>query len=242
MLGRETAGNRQRAAGSEAPVSRRQLPAEHEGLPVDRHEFTVDAESAGLRLDVYLAGLLPQHSRSQLQRLIREGRVTVGGAPRQAEPGGQAGPARGRRGARARAGDAPAPGPAAPDRLPGRGRHRGQQAGRDGRAPGRRPPRGHAGQRAALPRRGPERRRRRAAAGDRAPARSRHVGADGGGQERPGAPRADAPVPRSRGREGVRRARVGRGARGPAHRPADRARPGAPREDVDARAPGPDAR
>ncbi len=47
---------------------------------MDRHEFTVDAESEGDRLDVYLAGLLPQHSRSQIQRLIREGLVTVGGA------------------------------------------------------------------------------------------------------------------------------------------------------------------
>ena len=45
----------------------------------DRHEFTVEAESAGERLDVYLAGLLPQHSRSQIQRLIREGLVTVAG-------------------------------------------------------------------------------------------------------------------------------------------------------------------
>jgi 23S rRNA pseudouridine1911/1915/1917 synthase len=47
---------------------------------MERHEFTADAEDAGLRLDVYLAGLLPSHSRSQLQRLIREGRVTVEGA------------------------------------------------------------------------------------------------------------------------------------------------------------------
>ena len=45
---------------------------------MDRHEFTVDLESAGLRLDVYLAGLLPQHSRSQLQRLVKDGRATVG--------------------------------------------------------------------------------------------------------------------------------------------------------------------
>jgi 23S rRNA pseudouridine1911/1915/1917 synthase len=47
---------------------------------VERHEFSVDADSAGDRLDVYLAGLLPRHSRSQLQRLIKEGLVTVGGA------------------------------------------------------------------------------------------------------------------------------------------------------------------
>ena len=46
---------------------------------MERHEFTVDPESVGLRLDVYLAGLLPQHSRSQLQRLVKEGRATVGG-------------------------------------------------------------------------------------------------------------------------------------------------------------------
>ena len=46
---------------------------------MERHEFTVDPESAGLRLDVYLAGLLPQHSRSQLQRLVKDGRATLGG-------------------------------------------------------------------------------------------------------------------------------------------------------------------
>jgi 23S rRNA pseudouridine1911/1915/1917 synthase len=46
---------------------------------MERHEFTVDPESVGLRLDVYLAGLLPQHSRSQLQRLVKDGRATLGG-------------------------------------------------------------------------------------------------------------------------------------------------------------------
>jgi 23S rRNA pseudouridine1911/1915/1917 synthase len=46
---------------------------------MERHEFAVDPESAGLRLDVYLAGLLPQHSRSQLQRLVKDGRATLGG-------------------------------------------------------------------------------------------------------------------------------------------------------------------
>lgn len=46
---------------------------------MDRHHFTVDPESGGLRLDVYLAGMLPQHSRSQLQRLVKEGRATLGG-------------------------------------------------------------------------------------------------------------------------------------------------------------------
>jgi len=46
---------------------------------MDRHQFVVDPDDAGLRLDVYLAGLLPQHSRSQLQRLVREGLATLGG-------------------------------------------------------------------------------------------------------------------------------------------------------------------
>lgn len=45
----------------------------------ERHQLTVDPDSAGTRLDVFLAGVLPQHSRSQFQRLIREGRVTVNG-------------------------------------------------------------------------------------------------------------------------------------------------------------------
>jgi 23S rRNA pseudouridine1911/1915/1917 synthase len=45
----------------------------------ERHQLTVDTEAAGTRLDVFLAGVLPQHSRSQFQRLIREGRVTVDG-------------------------------------------------------------------------------------------------------------------------------------------------------------------
>lgn len=45
----------------------------------ERHRITVGADSAGTRLDVFLAGLLPQHSRSQFQRLIHEGRVTVDG-------------------------------------------------------------------------------------------------------------------------------------------------------------------
>ena len=46
----------------------------------ERHQLTVDADSVGTRLDVFLAGVLPQHSRSQFQKLIRDGRVTVDGA------------------------------------------------------------------------------------------------------------------------------------------------------------------
>lgn len=40
-----------------------------------RHEVTVDAEYHGARLDAFLAALLPDRSRSQIQRLIKEGLV-----------------------------------------------------------------------------------------------------------------------------------------------------------------------
>jgi 23S rRNA pseudouridine1911/1915/1917 synthase len=46
---------------------------------MERHEFVVDPDSVGLRLDVYLTGLLPQHSRSQLQRLVKDGLATLRG-------------------------------------------------------------------------------------------------------------------------------------------------------------------
>ena len=46
---------------------------------MERHEFVVDPDSVGLRLDVYLTGLLQQHSRSQLQRLVKEGLATIRG-------------------------------------------------------------------------------------------------------------------------------------------------------------------
>lgn len=42
-------------------------------------EFIVAEEDAGARCDVYLAGLIPEISRSQIQRLIRSGLVTTGG-------------------------------------------------------------------------------------------------------------------------------------------------------------------
>lgn len=41
------------------------------------HVFTVPAEAEGERLDRYLAGEIPQRSRSQIQRLIDEGHVRV---------------------------------------------------------------------------------------------------------------------------------------------------------------------
>lgn len=44
-------------------------------------EFVVPAESAGNRLDHFLVLQMPDWSRSQIQRLIREGRVRVGSSP-----------------------------------------------------------------------------------------------------------------------------------------------------------------
>jgi len=55
----------------------------------DRREFVVSAEEAGVRLDVYLARKMPEWSRSQLQRLIRAGKVKVGERMAR-KPGGEA--------------------------------------------------------------------------------------------------------------------------------------------------------
>jgi 23S rRNA pseudouridine1911/1915/1917 synthase len=43
------------------------------------HTLTVSDDSEGLRLDRFLVGVLAEHSRSQIQRLIRDGHVRVGG-------------------------------------------------------------------------------------------------------------------------------------------------------------------
>ena len=40
-------------------------------------EFTVPADFAGQRLDRFLVSVLAEHSRSQIQRLIADGRVIV---------------------------------------------------------------------------------------------------------------------------------------------------------------------
>jgi len=47
----------------------------------ETRQFVVPVEAAGDRLDVFLARQMPDWSRSQIQRLIREGLVTVGSAP-----------------------------------------------------------------------------------------------------------------------------------------------------------------
>lgn len=46
-----------------------------------RLEFQVPAAQTGERLDQFLVGIVPDHSRSQIQRLIKEGLVHVEGRP-----------------------------------------------------------------------------------------------------------------------------------------------------------------
>jgi len=46
---------------------------------MSRHTLTVTDDSEGIRLDRFLASVLPDHSRSQIQRLIKEGLVLVAG-------------------------------------------------------------------------------------------------------------------------------------------------------------------
>lgn len=47
--------------------------------PAEVHHFTVSAEDAGSRLDIYLASRLPELSRTRVQELIAGGQVLVGG-------------------------------------------------------------------------------------------------------------------------------------------------------------------
>jgi len=46
---------------------------------VEAHRLEVSAEEAGVRVDRYLTGVLAGQSRSQVQRLIKEGKVTIEG-------------------------------------------------------------------------------------------------------------------------------------------------------------------
>ena len=160
-----------------------------------RDVLVVDDDHDGLRLDSFLTAILPDQSRSQIQRLIKDGHVTRAGAagasqhrrPRRASASTSTSRSRGRRRrSRRRCRCASCIEDAdvvVLDKPAGMVVH-----------PGRRPCERHARQRAAAPRQGSERRRRRAAAGHRAPARSRHVGPDGGREERRGAPGAGAAV------------------------------------------------
>lgn len=50
---------------------------------MQNHSFTVDGGNAGLRLDLYLLGCLPDSiSRAYLQKLIRQEKILINGAPR----------------------------------------------------------------------------------------------------------------------------------------------------------------
>ena len=46
---------------------------------MNQHTFTVADDGEGIRLDRFLVSMLPAHSRSQVQRLIKEGHVLVNG-------------------------------------------------------------------------------------------------------------------------------------------------------------------
>jgi 23S rRNA pseudouridine1911/1915/1917 synthase len=48
------------------------------------HTITVPDDGDGLRLDLFLVSVLPAQSRSQIQRLIKQGLVNVGGKPAKA--------------------------------------------------------------------------------------------------------------------------------------------------------------
>jgi len=47
----------------------------------DEYSFTISRERGGQRLDLFLAGVLPDFSRSHLKKLIKEGQVLVNGNP-----------------------------------------------------------------------------------------------------------------------------------------------------------------
>jgi 23S rRNA pseudouridine1911/1915/1917 synthase len=55
------------------------------------HTFTVPDDGDGARLDHFLVSVLAEHSRSQLQRLIKEGQVQVAGRPAKANRAMKAG-------------------------------------------------------------------------------------------------------------------------------------------------------
>jgi len=46
---------------------------------MERMDLTANGGDVGLRLDRYLAGKIPEMSRSEIQRAIRAGHVTIGG-------------------------------------------------------------------------------------------------------------------------------------------------------------------
>src|SRR5688572_13445560 len=57
-----------------------EVPASDANL-AGRHNLVVPPEDAGVRIDRYLTSVLAGESRSQIQRLIKDGKVTIGGQP-----------------------------------------------------------------------------------------------------------------------------------------------------------------
>ena len=199
--------------------------------------INVSGEQAGQRLDRVLAAAhravahAPQGADPRRRGHDRRPHDPRSGLSR------QRGRDRRGRGAGAGAGRARRREHPAQHRVRGRRDHRHRQAGRPGGASGGGPRHRHAGQRAdrAL-RRQPVRHRRGEAAGHRAPARQGHHRADGGGQDRRGAPVAGRAVRRPRPHRpaaarlsGVRLGRAG--APEGHHRRADRPPSQEPRPD-----------
>ena len=48
---------------------------------MNSYEFFIDDEEAGERIDKYLASLLPDYSRSYIQKMIADGNVQADGRP-----------------------------------------------------------------------------------------------------------------------------------------------------------------
>jgi 23S rRNA pseudouridine1911/1915/1917 synthase len=79
-------------------------------MTMEHHDLRVGPDEAGQRLDLFLTGAVPGQSRSQIQRLIKDGLVTVAGRGAKANYAVRAGDAV--------ALDVPAPAPAAPRAEP----------------------------------------------------------------------------------------------------------------------------
>ena len=67
-------------------------------MPPNSFEIVLDEQHAGTRLDVFLAQAIEDVTRSLIQKLIKDGQVTVNGTPTR-RPGRSLGAAEGRGGA-----------------------------------------------------------------------------------------------------------------------------------------------
>ena len=121
------------------------------GLTVNRQELLVPPEEAGVRIDRYLTNVLGGHSRSQIQRLIKDGQVTVTGQDRATEPRGACGRNDRCRHSRADESNASAGSSRPRYRVSGSGHRHRQQACGHGRPSRSRSRAGHARQCAAPP-------------------------------------------------------------------------------------------